>query len=367
MDFSDYCDEDNKCGSPQLKAINLHRSPSPSPPPAFLPDIRQNNGFSHSDALLVLLMDGGKRPDIARQAGAQPLGSDNEDDEESMKRKGVIIDAQNALRAHEGQTAQSSLQPEIKTAEREVPPILPQSPQSNLSNIHANAPITLPSISDQLGDIIAKARTTDSAISQSSPSYGPRSSQFPAIPGLRSLPKSPHDVLRPQLPLPGRRPPYSHSSNVRRPSQTEGGQCSSAEYSKPSNSTNTEIPSTDTSTPSVAIDRTSISDITNSQISGFQCPYPGCTAQPFQTEVSSIISLRIQDLIWKQWLLQSHASVHSSNRPHYCSVKGCPKSKVGFKRKNELIRHGLVHESLNYVCPFCPNRRCFPRPDNLQR
>lgn len=71
-----------------------------------------------------------------------------------------------------------------------------------------------------------------------------------------------------------------------------------------------------------------------------------------------------------QYLLNSHANVHSSNRPHYCSVKGCPRSEggKGFKRKNEMIRHGLVHDSPGYVCPFCPDREHkYPRPDNLQR
>ncbi|KAG7135872.1 hypothetical protein HYQ46_008825 [Verticillium longisporum] len=33
-----------------------------------------------------------------------------------------------------------------------------------------------------------------------------------------------------------------------------------------------------------------------------------------------------------------------------------------------MIRHGLVHESPGYVCPFCPDREHkYPRPDNLQR
>ncbi|TVY87456.1 Metallothionein expression activator [Lachnellula willkommii] len=103
-----------------------------------------------------------------------------------------------------------------------------------------------------------------------------------------------------------------------------------------------------------AIDRMSIDGITNPQIGGFHCTYPGCMAQPFQT----------------QYLLNSHANVHSSNRPHYCSVKGCPRSEggKGFKRKNEMIRHGLVHDSPGYVCPFCPDREHkYPRPDNLQR
>ncbi|KAF2234070.1 hypothetical protein EV356DRAFT_178335 [Viridothelium virens] len=89
-------------------------------------------------------------------------------------------------------------------------------------------------------------------------------------------------------------------------------------------------------------------------VGGYRCEYPGCNAPPFQT----------------QYLLNSHANVHSSNRPHYCPVKGCPRSEggKGFKRKNEMIRHGLVHESPGYVCPFCPDREHkYPRPDNLQR
>lgn len=33
-----------------------------------------------------------------------------------------------------------------------------------------------------------------------------------------------------------------------------------------------------------------------------------------------------------------------------------------------MIRHGLVHDSPGYICPFCPLREHkYPRPDNLQR
>lgn len=86
----------------------------------------------------------------------------------------------------------------------------------------------------------------------------------------------------------------------------------------------------------------------------YQCHHPGCSAAPFQT----------------QYLLNSHATVHSSNRPHYCMVPGCPRGPggQGFKRKNEMKRHGLVHDSPGYICPFCPEREHrYPRPDNLQR
>ena len=66
----------------------------------------------------------------------------------------------------------------------------------------------------------------------------------------------------------------------------------------------------------------------------------------------------------------SHANVHSPNRRHYCPVPGCARSEggKGFKRENEMIRHGLVHEIQGYICPFCPEREHkYPRPDNLQR
>ncbi|KAI9824483.1 MAG: hypothetical protein M1826_007346 [Phylliscum demangeonii] len=86
----------------------------------------------------------------------------------------------------------------------------------------------------------------------------------------------------------------------------------------------------------------------------FACTYPGCNARPFPT----------------QYLLNSHANVHSQDRPHFCVVPGCPRGPggKGFKRKNEMIRHGLVHASPGYVCPYCPDREHrYPRPDNLQR
>ncbi len=64
----------------------------------------------------------------------------------------------------------------------------------------------------------------------------------------------------------------------------------------------------------------------------------------------------------------SHATVHSLDRPHFCPVDGCPRATVGFKRKNEMKRHGLVHASPGYECPFCRDRaHRYPRPDNLQR
>ncbi|KAI1824807.1 hypothetical protein F4861DRAFT_538642 [Xylaria intraflava] len=81
--------------------------------------------------------------------------------------------------------------------------------------------------------------------------------------------------------------------------------------------------------------RMSITNVTHPAVGQFKCKFKGCTAAPFQT----------------QYLLNSHANVHSTNRPHYCAVKGCPRGEggQGFKRKNEMIRHGLVHDSPGHV------------------
>ena len=365
--------------SPPLRALKVNLTPSPSPPPAApLPQIspdsspgspgrkgsnRPKNRPSQGDAVLVSFMDGGKRPDIARKAGEQPLASDGEEEEDSVKGTEVVVPkdpvddlqalAANAMmKANEGQAAQSASEPgqevpinksktpesnaratdgdpmedvkptipsitatyigeprkqaspdtiiktEIKTSAGELPPILPQSPQSNLTNGLANTPkVTLPSISDQLGDINhlpEPPAAANSPFAQSPPGR-PVPPQFAAIPGQGSPPKSPNDTFRPQLPSPGRGPHYFYNSNtIRRPSQTDGGQYSSAEYSTPS--TNTETPSTDQSTPAMPIDRMSIDGITNPQIGGFQCHYPGCTAQPFQTQVRSHLSFSTNPL-----------------------------------------------------------------------
>ncbi|RFU24742.1 hypothetical protein B7463_g11594, partial [Scytalidium lignicola] len=97
-----------------------------------------------------------------------------------------------------------------------------------------------------------------------------------------------------------------------------------------------------------------VKDYLKSAQEGLRCRYTGCNAPPFQT----------------QYLLRSHANVHSLSRPHHCPVKGCPRGQggKGFKRKNEMVRHGLVHDSVGYVCPFCPDREHrYPRPDAPQR
>ncbi|KAI0439364.1 hypothetical protein F4803DRAFT_554140 [Xylaria telfairii] len=89
------------------------------------------------------------------------------------------------------------------------------------------------------------------------------------------------------------------------------------------------------------VDSTSVRAVMSPPGGPFICTFEGCTAQPFQTE----------------YLLHSHAYTHSSARPHYCPVKGCSRGEggLGFKRKNEMIRHGLIHDSPGYLCPFPPD------------
>lgn len=228
----------------------------------------------------------------------------------------------------------------------ELPPIQNASPRSE-----SNAGIALPSIRDHLGP----EALSPASFQQSPPSIpGPGMTRLPSIshasPPISPHelyardPRSPHSVLLPPSPF----YPFPPSGMTHR---------ASLDYnsgSTPSTDHSASTPAT--STHSVA-DRMSIDGLAFSNpqdVGQYVCKFEGCRAPPFQT----------------QYLLNSHANVHSQSRPHYCPVKGCPRSEggKGFKRKNEMIRHGLVHESPGYVCPFCPDREHkYPRPDNLQR
>lgn len=115
---------------------------------------------------------------------------------------------------------------------------------------------------------------------------------------------------------------------------------------------------------------------TNSHAKGVlhRCPHPGCTAAPFQTQYllkyHTFQLPREKTAKMTDDSYSSHANVHSQVRPHHCPVKGCPRGVggKGFKRKNEMIRHGLVHTSPGYICPFCQDKEHrYPRPDNLLR
>lgn len=218
---------------------------------------------------------------------------------------------------------------------------------------------TLPSLRFHLGDIKiplsdqdpASRRRSDSTYSHSSPG----GHQLPPLSGGHPSPQaplSPPDSYQKSLPSPhsfttaSPFAPFSNGSS-HRPSTDLGLKV----IIEPSS--HERIPFTSSNAIPPVTDRMRIDDITNPQ-AGYTCDFSGCTAPPFQT----------------QYLLNSHANVHSSVRPHYCPVQGCSRSEggKGFKRKNEMIRHGLVHDSPGYICPFCPDRdHRYPRPDNLQR
>ena len=139
--------------------------------------------------------------------------------------------------------------------------------------------VTLPSLSDHLGDIknLPDTPRDISNFPQSPPPPPP-----PRFSGHGSPPRSPIDFRA--LPSPGRN--FFYGAH-RRPSQVDGAPYSDGlPYPSPVdyNSSNAETPS-DQSTPAVGIDRMRIDDITNPQIGGYQCTYAGCTAQPFQTQV----------------------------------------------------------------------------------
>ncbi|KAI0398812.1 hypothetical protein F4802DRAFT_105402 [Xylaria palmicola] len=430
--------------SPLMKPCVLKLKPSPSPPADPIPLIQPSRG----DAVLILHLDGGRRPEISQEAGSRPLdddcqsGSETEEsicdseDEDGIRSndmspmpfsrfsKTVVepstseltavpgsVDlrslATNALAAaqaasktidvddlqrqnHEIQDPQrTSLADSMATSRaREMsiahtkrpvlaPPISPYpihsspdvySPQQHAPSqvlMHPNkvrsptslppgnhgelAPLqmasprsdssnheTLPSIRSQFFEQL-HGSPKDLAVRPSphfphSPPTG--SSRLAGIPGNHtSPPVSPNEVYRNSIPSPANTLPA----------------LSPYPYTEQSSISQILTPPTDR-----IADRMSIDNMTNPQVGQFTCTYQGCNAPPFQT----------------QYLLNSHANVHSSARPHYCPVKGCPRSEggKGFKRKNEMIRHGLVHDSPGYVCPFCPDREHkYPRPDNLQR
>lgn len=297
--------------------------------------------------MLVHFMDGGKWPEIARQAGQEPLASDDDDDDADEHHRGMITGddpekgaasvgslaaiAAGAL-AHQGSTAQSiqstegerimdavrpnipsiastyagdprappsqdpSNKPEAVASPGGLPPIRQHSPKSHHPNGNATGPITLPSITAQLGDLTHLTEQTGSADSpypQSPPTRPPH--MYAAAPNHGSPPRSPNDTFRRGLLSPSNPNNYYYSqSNHQRIAQADGTQYTTAgEYS----SSSTETPSTEHSapTPSLPIDRMSIDGITNPQVGGFQCAYPGCTAQPFQTQVSSEFSCGIVD------------------------------------------------------------------------
>ncbi|KAJ5824644.1 hypothetical protein N7447_006984 [Penicillium robsamsonii] len=182
-----------------------------------------------------------------------------------------------------------------------------------------------------------------------------------AFPGKFSIPASPYSHFSPvSMKDSSTHPsPASHSSFWRGPPHSEMLSVQTPYEPSPMAA---ESPATSYPTPTEHVgagmgDRHSVAASTQANggpVGSYKCTHTGCTAAPFQT----------------QYLLNSHANVHSQDRPHFCPVEGCPRALggKGFKRKNEMMRHGLVHNSPGYVCPFCPDQQHkYPRPDNLQR
>lgn len=206
--------------------------------------------------------------------------------------------------------------------------------------------ITPPSIRSTLGN--------HQNLSESCPHYTSSGQSLHALtlarrPDPSPMLMSPRDVMRSNLLTPGQR--IHENILLHYPLCTSNGLRHDVKYNS-SNSTTTEIPSNTICSLPVT-EKMRIDNLTQTT-KVYVCTFTGCTAQPFQTK----------------YLLKSHANVHSSSRPHYCPVHGCPRAigGKGFKRKNEMLRHRLVHDSPGYICPFCPNRRHkYPRPDNLQR
>ncbi|RSL78643.1 hypothetical protein BHE90_011748 [Fusarium euwallaceae] len=386
-------------GSPLMAPLRPKLEPSPSPPPDIPPaQVRPTSG----DAVLVAYLGNGRDPDVARLAGSEGLAAPDEEsfDEESRQTRPVDDSTMNRpslahLAADALQAA--SLVPISPSAPRSIADITGQlsihdespaggthaayvsvprvtSPHHNSSGplppLHGGyvspgeSKESLPSLRSALGEIRdlgpgripEKDLAAPSGPSTSFPASSPGGNfaRFSLSTNLPSSPVSPdgHRTLSPHSTGPSGI--HFHAANNTHPRP-------GTDYSSSSNAG--ETPSTDhsVSTPATSTsitDRMSIDGITNPQpptgTGAYVCNFAGCTALPFQT----------------QYLLNSHANVHSSARPHYCPVKGCPRSEggKGFKRKNEMIRHGLVHDSPGYVCPFCPDREHkYPRPDNLQR
>ena len=403
--------------SPLFKAtaVALRQSPEPSPP---IPPPPKSNVVRPSlgDAVLVSFMDGGRRPDIATIAGTEVLAPDTSEESAHDNSKEEESDSEDGEQAadQEDNTAWDSV-PSSTDALKSLaagalkglmskdtgggnddgptPPVDEPDPRLENGQGMESSQITLVRRDGMIRDDRAQPLAPSqprSHVSYSSHQMGcmlankhdPRAptvslterGSLPPIhmstrtdrngPTLPSIRDQLGDFKQLELQSPAflyyspRVPkPLEDSSNLLSPNNHAVHQSSEDYSSSPTETPNTDHSrSTPTTSTSVA-DRMNLSgaSFSNPEELGLHiCKFPGCKAPPFQT----------------QYLLNSHSNVHSSARPHYCPVKGCPRSEggKGFKRKNEMIRHGLVHDSPGYVCPFCPDQEHkYPRPDNLQR
>jgi hypothetical protein len=226
-------------------------------------------------------------------------------------------------------------------------PAMQKSPPRSASAHSPESTQSLPSLHTTLSRLSDPSINGISASSPFPPSSG-HSPQFVRHSTFSSQTTGPspgaYSQPSPVMSTPGYSGQPSHPSYWRR-APTEGsiGTPSTYDAPTPASSSAQSYP-----TPNVQDHRGSVEGSSTPQLlngplqangpftsSTFKCTFAGCTAPPFQT----------------QYLLNSHANVHSSNRPHFCPVADCPRGPggKGFKRKNEMIRHGLVHQSPGYI------------------
>lgn len=322
------------------KSVDSDDSQHPDDEPSGAQKTKLAQGFRKDDAPDDSAMKDTNRPVLAAPISPYSSQASQEIYSPMQYAPGQVLMHPNNVRSPPGLSPPSG--------HGELPPIQEVSPKSD-STSHDPLPSIRSQLLDQLTGPPKELSIRHAQFPHSPPSGPPR---MGGISGSHASPPpmSPNEAYRQGIPspvhtLPAMSPYYYSSSSSASHHRT------GLDYSSGSNA---DTPNADGSTPATSItERMSIDNMTN-PVGAFICTVQGCMAPPFQT----------------QYLLNSHANVHSSARPHYCSVKGCPRSEggKGFKRKNEMIRHGLVHDSPGYVCPFCPDREHkYPRPDNLQR
>lgn len=278
---------------------------------------------------------------------------------------------------------------QFKISSEERLPALQPTPQTAAARSPENRQ-NLPSIHSAIGELPGVPPKEPSGIINSASPYAfpPASGPSPPLP-RNDLAREPHLLSQfppPQIPL----SPYSHLSPASsKDMSNKSSPASQPSYWRPLKSDIHYATSSYETSPQAAkspavnyptptdqpgSERTSFSS--SSQPNGatgiYKCSYPECSAPPFQTQylLKYVILTLVRPGLFTHLISSSHANVHSEDRRHFCPVKGCPRGVggKGFKRKNEMIRHGLVHNSPGYVCPFCPEQQHkYPRPDNLQR
>ncbi|KAI6757395.1 hypothetical protein HG531_003220 [Fusarium graminearum] len=405
-------------GSPLMTPLRPKLEPSPSPPPE-IPATQVSLSTSciggrdksnrhkvrptSGDAVLVAYLDNGRDPEIARAAGRESLPCDEESPDEDAQDRSASENlmsgpslrhlAAGALQAASIATAPSTLAaavpktiPDISIPTGQLsihdePPVTALSTSRYVSTNRVASPLIPPSgplpplhgVRAPVGESketipsqsLPSLRSTFGELRDLAPEHLPEqelgrvpsgpSSTFPASPAgnighrfsvstLSSSPCSPPEGYRTLSPhsAPSASIHYYATNGTHPRAPTEYSSSSNAGET-PNTDHSVSTPATSTSINSASItDRMSIDGITHPQhmTGSYTCTVPGCNAAPFQT----------------QYLLNSHMNVHSSARPHYCPVKGCPRSEggKGFKRKNEMIRHGNIniHDRIIYSDTF---------------